>query len=195
MPTQSQCTSARGNAGPPFFWAPGFFLLSFIVWRLSLRDVGNSNVPARSPDRLFLIAVTCLIMLWEYTLKRTFHIPSFCYSLYGGARLPLRSLAAWRCYVLSGAGVIMYSPWLCIAIAILLSPSRKEMDYREQYLSHETMMRAEREYLNRVPVTPKESAAWFGRLLSCFWGPFVEPMLLKTAIVPLQVRCPSTHFR
>lgn len=62
------------------------------------------------------------------------------------------------------------------------------MDYREQYLSHETMMRAEREYLNRVPVTPKESAAWFGRLLSCFWGPFVEPMLLKTAIVPLQVR-------
>lgn len=49
-------------------------------------------------------------------------------------------------------------------------------------------MRAEREYLNRVPVTPKESAAWFGRLLSCFWGPFVEPMLLKTAIVPLQVR-------
>lgn len=60
------------NAGPPFFWAPGFFLLSFIVWRLSLRDVGNSNVPARSPDRLFLIAVTCLIMLWEYTLKRMY---------------------------------------------------------------------------------------------------------------------------
>lgn len=28
------------------------------------------------------------------------------------------------------------------------------------------------------------------RLLSCFWTPFMEPMLLKTAIVPLQVcRC------
>jgi hypothetical protein len=61
------------------------------------------------------------------------------------------------------------------------------MDYRERYLSEETLVRAEREYLNRVPVTPKESAAWFGRLLTCFWIPFVEPMLLKTAIVPLQV--------
>jgi hypothetical protein len=65
------------------------------------------------------------------------------------------------------------------------------MDYRERYLSEETLVRAEREYLNRVPVTPKESAAWFGRLLTCFWSPFVEPMLLKTAIVPLQVHAPS----
>jgi hypothetical protein len=61
------------------------------------------------------------------------------------------------------------------------------MDYRERYLSEETLVRAEREYLNRVPVTPKESAAWFGRLLTCFWGPYMEPMLLKTAVVPLQV--------
>ena len=155
------------------------------MWRLSLRDVGNSNVPARSPDRLFLIAVTCLIMLWEYTLKRAL-LKLQC------ARSPVRALI-WCFFCIdqyfssTDAGVIIYSPWLCIAIAILLSPSRKEMDYRERYLSHETMMRAEREYLNRVPVTPKESAAWFGRLLSCFWGPFVEPMLLKTAIVPLQV--------
>lgn len=65
------------------------------------------------------------------------------------------------------------------------------MDYRERYLSDETLVRAEREYLNRVPVTPKESAAWFGRLLTCFWSPFVEPMLLKTAIVPLQVLPPT----
>lgn len=72
MQEHDQPARSRWNAGPPFFWAPGFFLLSFIVWRLSLRDVGNSNVPARSPDRLFLIAVTCLIMLWEYTLKRMF---------------------------------------------------------------------------------------------------------------------------
>jgi hypothetical protein len=56
-------------AGAPFFWAPAVFLLSFILWRLGLREVGNSNVPARSPDRLFMVALTALIFLWEYTVK------------------------------------------------------------------------------------------------------------------------------
>jgi hypothetical protein len=36
------------------------------------------------------------------------------------------------------------------------------MQYRENYLEEEVLARAQREYMHRVPVTPKESAAWVG---------------------------------
>ena len=57
-------------AGPPKIWTPFFFLLSVILWRLSLRDVNNSNVPARSPDRVFLLATVAMIFFCEYTAMR-----------------------------------------------------------------------------------------------------------------------------
>ena len=44
----------------------------------------------------------------------------------------------------------------------MLAPSVREMEYRESYLEGEVLARAQREYLHRVPVTPKESAAWVG---------------------------------
>lgn len=59
------------RAGVPRVWAPAFFLVSFILWRLSLRDVNNSNVPARSPDRLFVLGVIGLVFLWEHTARGT----------------------------------------------------------------------------------------------------------------------------
>jgi hypothetical protein len=57
-------------AGMPTMWTPFVFLLSVILWRLSLRDVNNSNVPARSPDRVFLLATISLIFFCEWTATR-----------------------------------------------------------------------------------------------------------------------------
>jgi hypothetical protein len=144
-------------------------------------------------------------------------------------------LTSGRCIELGPAGVIVWAPWVSLVTAVVLAPSVREMEYRESYLEGEVLSRAQREYLHRVPVTPKESAAWVGlcalpwhvivpavlnmlrqsllcrvcgdllplmfsaatvrsgtelccRLLSCFWTSFCEPMLLRTAVLPLQVR-------
>lgn len=56
----------------------------------------------------------------------------------------------------------MWAPWLALGAAVLLSPSARDMQYRENYLEGEVLARAQREYMHRVPVTPKESAAWVG---------------------------------
>ena len=79
-----------------------------------------------------------------------------------------RASASCTCVCLSplmpcrGAGVIVWAPWLALVTAVVLAPSVREMEYRESYLEGEVLSRAQREYLHRVPVTPKESAAWVG---------------------------------
>lgn len=67
------------------------------------------------------------------------------------------------------------------------------MDDRENVLMRETRSRTLRENSIRIPVTPRESSAWVGRLLSCYWVPYVEPLLLRSAILPLQVRHRCSH--
>lgn len=57
----------------------------------------------------------------------------------------------------------MWAPWLSLLTAVLLAPSIHEMVQREAFLAEEVLARSQREYQNRVPVTPKESAAWVGR--------------------------------
>ena len=59
-------------------------------------------------------------------------------------------------------GTIVWAPWISLLSAVILAPSVREMEYRESYLEGEVLSRAQREYLHRVPVTPKESAAWVG---------------------------------
>jgi hypothetical protein len=50
-------------------------------------------------------------------------------------------------------GTIVWAPWISLLSAVILAPSVRE---------GEVLSRAQREYLHRVPVTPKESAAWVG---------------------------------
>lgn len=64
--------------------------------------------------------------------------------------------------------MIVYAPWFALGTAVLLAPSQREMRAREEYLAEEVLARSEREYLNRLPVTPKESAAWVGRCALTF---------------------------
>jgi hypothetical protein len=65
------------------------------------------------------------------------------------------------------AGVIVWAPWVSLLVAVLLAPSSREMTLREAFLTDEVLVRSQREFQNRIPVTPKESAAWVGRCAFC----------------------------
>eukprot|EP00877_Chromochloris_zofingiensis_P007685 jgi/Chrzof1/316/Cz01g11050.t1 len=94
-------------------------------------------------------------------------------------------------FVLTGG--VAWAPLLCAVAYIAFTPSHAEAKQREAALVEQATARAQADLLNKMPVTPLETAGWMNRFNVEMWQPFWQPFLLKNNLTMWQVTSPLRH--
>lgn len=90
-------------------------------------------------------------------------------------------------------GGVAWAPLLCAVAYIAFTPSHAEAKQREAALVEQATARAQADLLNKMPVTPLETAGWMNRFNVEMWQPFWQPFLLKNNLTMWQVTSPLRH--